>query len=251
MVLLRFNDWLSCRTATEVITLALVLLRFKIATELSYCQVIVLILVLKPGSWGAAVVVPPPPPTPLGLRFTDGLMLQHSIFVNRKNIEVLDKTLKVNIQFKIWRSWLITDWSNCLSALKQFSRKIRPGSYVASLPGHVEIKLQRIKFDRNLTSESAAATVQDWPCCIIRTKMLHRFKRRIGLALSNFIHVLCSMYWAYVNFVPSKKKKLLGHFCLNATWTYCNTYWLTLPALYSSSRWCNWKKNQFLIQNLG
>ena len=32
------------------------------------------------------------------------------------------------------------------------------------------------------------------------------------------------VYWAWVNLVPPKKKKRLGHICLNATWTYCNTY---------------------------
>ena len=81
---------------------------------------------------------PPPPPPPPLVRPRINASAQH--FLSRKNIE--DLTRLEGEHQKICEG-LITE-EECLSALKQFSRKIRPGSYVASLPGHVEIKFNEL-----------------------------------------------------------------------------------------------------------
>ena len=79
----------------------------------------------------------------------------------------------------------------------------------------VSNSIQRIKFDRNSTSESAAA-------------FLSPVRLVLSIQTSNFCSVESNSYimlmsWAYVNLVPTKRKKKLGHSRPNATWAYCKT----------------------------
>ena len=88
----------------------------------------------------------------------------------------------------------------------------------------VSNSIQRIKFSRNSTSDSAAAFLPHVRLVLSHypTEMRHRFKRRVSaVSINSYIMLI---YGACVTLAPPKKNKKLGHSRPNATWTYHNTY---------------------------
>ena len=95
---------------------------------------------------------------------------------------------------------------------------LRPGSYVAFQPCRIKRShlifswsnsIQRIKFNRNSTSETAAALRPHVRLVLSHcpTEVEHRLKRRISTMSKIFNICIMSMR----SVVPPKKKKKLGH----------------------------------------
>ena len=89
--------------------------------------------------------------------------------------------------------------------------------------------IQRIKFDRNSTSESAAAILPHVRLALSHcpTKMRHRFKRGM------------KMHWACVKLVPPKKKKKEETWPFLSQCTYCRIVSFIFPVPLADNFWQN------------